>query len=204
VRVPIFPLPLVALPDEAVPLHIFEDRYKVLMEACGAGREEASEPFAIFWAGREGVAPIGTLVRVRQVLRRFDDGRMDIIVVGEGRVQLKRVISTRPYLVAEVEPVTDLCEDPDRDLEAAAVGVASRLVGLLQDDADLDGLAGASAFQLAAATRVESDLRLELLASRSERERLRVLTVRLARALAVLEGPGSQPSRTELGSALVN
>ena len=65
---PLFPLPLVALPSEQVPLHIFEERYKTMIGEC----LESSAEFGIVWLSDDELKGIGCAVQVDRVLERFD------------------------------------------------------------------------------------------------------------------------------------
>ncbi len=80
----LFPLPLVLLPSEHVPLHIFEERYKDLIGEC---LEDDSE-FGLVFADEVGIREIGTRAAVLEVLTRFEDGRMNIVIEGRDRFRL--------------------------------------------------------------------------------------------------------------------
>src|SRR4051812_2094210 len=83
---PLFPLGMVAVPHEVVPLHIFEDRYKAMIdEVLGAGRE-----FGLVWAADDGLKANGCAMEVTEVLERHEDGRIDILTRG-----------TRPFRIVE-------------------------------------------------------------------------------------------------------
>src|SRR3954447_22924568 len=73
-ELPLFPLPLVALPTELVPLHIFEERYKTMIGEC---LERESE-FGIVWLSDEGLKATGCACVVERVLERMPDGRLHI------------------------------------------------------------------------------------------------------------------------------
>ena len=75
---PLFPLGLVALPSELVPLHIFEERYKTMMARV---LEEEGE-FGIVWVSDEGVRPIGCACEIAEVLERMPDGRLNLVARG--------------------------------------------------------------------------------------------------------------------------
>jgi len=75
---PLFPLPIVLLPSEVVPLHIFEDRYKAMVAHC---LDERSE-FGIVWLADDGLKEIGCTAQIAEVLERAPDGRMNILVRG--------------------------------------------------------------------------------------------------------------------------
>ncbi len=112
---PIFPLPLVLMPNELVPLHIFEDRYqKMLADVASAGDMFGIvyfEPVESF-IDRPVVGSIGCLAEVRD-RDTMADGRSNIVVLGTTRFQLSEYADTdEPYLVAEVEFFEDAEEDP--------------------------------------------------------------------------------------------
>ena len=77
-RFPLFPLGLVLLPGEVVPLHIFEERYKLMIGEC---LDEERE-FGIVWLSDDGLKEIGCAARIRRVIDRMEDGRMNILVEG--------------------------------------------------------------------------------------------------------------------------
>src|SRR5438105_13882336 len=83
---PLFPLAMVALPNEVVPLHIYEERFKTMMEACLASGGE----FGIVWLGDDGLRPIGCACEITEVLERTDDGRLNLVTRG-----------TRPFRIVE-------------------------------------------------------------------------------------------------------
>ena len=87
-ELPIFELPLVLLPGEQVPLHIFEDRYKRMVGTA----LEHGEPFGIVLRDDEGARSVGCTARIDDVIERFDDGRMNILVSGDGAVQGDRPV----------------------------------------------------------------------------------------------------------------
>src|SRR2546423_13718914 len=99
-RLPLFPLGLVLLPTEAVPLHIFEDRYKRMIGEC---LDEESE-FGIVWLSDDGLREVGCTARITQVLARFDDGRMNILVAGDRPFRLLRRIEELADPAGRVRP----------------------------------------------------------------------------------------------------
>src|SRR5687767_5982011 len=112
-ELPIFELPVVILPGELLPLHIFEDRYKRMIGHC----LESEEPFGIVFRDDEGTAHrIGCTARVTEVLERFDDGRLNIVVTGEQPFRVLERFEEADYPAGEVEPIDregDLSEDPE-------------------------------------------------------------------------------------------
>jgi hypothetical protein len=116
-ELPLFPLHTVLCPGIALPLHIFEDRYRALVRDC----VEGAAPFGIVLIrdGREvgggsiSFSAIGTLAEIREA-RRHPDGRYDLLVVGTKRFAITDVTTDRePYLVAEATVIDDEIGDED-------------------------------------------------------------------------------------------
>src|SRR4029079_7905099 len=80
----LFPLGIVLLPTEQVPLHIFEPRYRELIAEC----LEGEQPFGLVYADDDGLRRTGTLASVVEVVERFEDGRLNIVVEGGDRFRL--------------------------------------------------------------------------------------------------------------------
>ena len=98
---PLFPLGLVLYPGEAIPLHIFEERYRDLVRYC----LETDEPFGIVCMQEDEMARVGCTARIDRVLQRYEDGRLDIVAVGEERFRIEEVTQERLYLTAQVESI---------------------------------------------------------------------------------------------------
>ena len=97
-RLPLFPLGIVVYPEEPVPLHIFEPRYRAMVKMC----IEQDRPFGIVYASEDEIADVGCTARVRRILNRYEDGRLDIVVSGEVRFRIVEVFRDQPYLTADV------------------------------------------------------------------------------------------------------
>jgi Lon protease-like protein len=97
--IPIFPLGLVLLPQMTVPLHIFEDRYKQMTKACLAH----DKVFGIVYFNGKQFETKGCTARILKILKRYEDGRLDIITKGENRFSIKEMFGEKPYLEARVE-----------------------------------------------------------------------------------------------------
>jgi hypothetical protein len=137
---PLFPLHTVLCPGIALPLHIFEPRYRAMVRHC----LQTDEPFGVVWIreGREvgsgelSVAAVGTVAQIREADRRVD-GRYDLIAVGTGRFRIEEVFTDRaPYLVARAEPMADLITDERRALRLART-VTRRFVRYVDEVRDL-------------------------------------------------------------------
>src|SRR5258708_39552270 len=95
---PLFPLGIVALPTESVPLHIFEDRYRKMIERClQAELGSLERSFGILWLSDEELKPIGCACEVEQVLERMDDGRVNILARGTQPFRLVERQGDLPY-----------------------------------------------------------------------------------------------------------
>ena len=135
--IPLFPLGIVALPGVPTPLHIFEERYKEMIGRC---LEENLE-FGIIWFNGEQMRSAGTSVRIEEVVKRYEDGRMDILTRGYRRFQVLEIIENRAYLEGQVRYFED---DPDpltdelARLTEKGAAVYQELVGLLSADAAID------------------------------------------------------------------
>jgi Lon protease-like protein len=177
----LFPLPVVLLPGERMPLHVFEERYKELIGLC----LDEERDFGLVLADDDGLREVGTRAAVVAVLERFDDGRMNVVVEGRERFRLVELTSGSAFSTGRVEALGD--EDaaaPADDAEAAQAALrrVAELAGHEQR------AAGSSAFELAARVELEPSLKQQLLELRSERERLRLLTRILKEAARALEG----------------
>ena len=131
-RLPLFPLGLVLLPGEPVPLHIFEPRYKEMVRLCLDG----DRPFGIVYASESRLAGVGCTARIERVAARYDDGRLDIVAVGEARFAVDEIHRDLEFLSADVRPVED--DDPADDLRARRTAIARhlKLLELAGEDPD--------------------------------------------------------------------
>jgi Lon protease-like protein len=175
---PLFPLAIVALPHELVPLHIFEDRYRTMIGEC----LERGTEFGIVWAGDEGVRPIGCAMEITDVLERMDDGRMNILTRGTRPFRIVDERHDLAYPAGTVEFLTDKSEQPDAKTQSAAHEAYGALVAHATDrEPDADELDALSAYQMAATVDFGLEAKQGLLDLRSENARLRLVT-RLFRA----------------------
>lgn len=112
-RLPLFPLQVVLLPGELLPLHIFEERYKLMIGEC----MEGDRPFGVVMVEPRGIRKVGCTARIVQLIEKFPDGRMNILTQGESRFTIVRTYDGRPYLEADVDPFEDKPgEGPSEDL----------------------------------------------------------------------------------------
>jgi Lon protease-like protein len=119
---PLFPLQVVLLPEEILPLHIFEERYKQMINEC----LDHGGPFGIVLAEGNGIRNIGCVAQVRNVLERFPDGRLDIMTQGKERFRILQAHQELPYLTADVEYFDDPTEsEPSPDLAELIIATIS-------------------------------------------------------------------------------
>jgi Lon protease-like protein len=187
---PLFPLGIVALPQESIPLHIFEDRYRRMIERCLAAEEGAFEQeFGIVWLSEEELKPIGCACEIDQVIERLDDGRLNILVRGTRPFRLLERQDDLPFPAGVVEFLHD--EDPEA-LDREAAGAAHELYRELvreATDRELEGpeLDRLDAYSMAATVEFAVEAKQELLELRSENARLRLLALLLQSALERLD-----------------
>ena len=107
---PMFPLGTVLFPTMLLPLHVFEPRYRALVDDCVAGDgefgvtliERGSEV-----GGGDVRTDVGTVARIVQV-ERFEDGRFAVAAVGTRRIRVERWLADDPYPRAEVRDWDDV------------------------------------------------------------------------------------------------
>jgi Lon protease-like protein len=175
---PLFPLGLVALPTEIVPLHIFEERYKTMIGECLAGERE----FGIVWLSDQGLQENGCACRVERVLEQLEDGRMNIITRGTRPFRVLERQAHLPYPAAVIEFLHD-DEDPvdERLLKEARAAYAELVRRATDGEPDAGELAEMGAYSMAATVDFGLEAKQGLLDLRSENARLRLVT-RLFRA----------------------
>lgn len=179
---PLFPLDVVLFPEMVLPLHIFEERYKEMIGQCLQG----NSPFGVLYSHDDSVETIGCTAEISQVIKRYPDGRLDLVAVGRKRFQVSFFDSEKAYLRASIELLPDSMSgrEPSQELARQALDLyaqASRLMG--EDDPEefspqssLQGLA----FKLASSLRLQNEIRQRILEARSEDQRLEELAEHLS------------------------
>jgi Lon protease-like protein len=202
-EIPIFELPLAILPGELVPLHIFEERYKRMIGHC----LDAEEPFGIvFRDDEQGARRIGCTARVTEVLERFDDGRLDIIVTGEQPFRVLDRFEAADYPAGEIERIDHAAEAEEADPEAADIArdafveLVERVSGSEPDD---DDLARGDAYSIAARVELPAETKQELLELRSEPDRMRVLGAALRALVDAVERSREIAERARMNGKVI-
>jgi len=187
---PLFPLELVLLPEEPLPLHIFEDRYREMIGEClraqasGFGRQD----FGVVLAKGEEISNVGCTAQVVSLTRKYDDGRMDILTVGKRRFEILLTNEEKSYLRASVEFFDDEGSDTPGDTEAEnAIRLFQEVMRKLHQVPDMPVRLLQPyrylSFRLAAALPLALEFKQQLLSLRNEPERLQHV-VRSMRQLA--------------------
>ena len=180
---PIFPLPLVLLPTELAPLHIFEERYKRMINLC---IEDATE-FGIVWLGNSGLAEVGCTAHITELIDRMDDGRMNIVVRGGKPFRLLRRVDELPYPAGDIEMLDDEQIATESHAEAVRSSYAEVVEKATDERPTDEDLAGMDAYGMAATIELEPALKQKLLDSRSEDERLEIVEDLFTKAVERLE-----------------
>ena len=179
----LFPLGIVLLPSEQIPLHIFEDRYQELIGECLRENRE----FGLVFADEEGLREVGTRAAVTEVLDRFEDGRLNIVAEGRDRFRLLELTHGRAFQTAIVEELAD-------DADAADPADTKRAIELFQQLVELTGAevqeprldVAQLSFELAGRFEFAPELKQRLLQLTSERRRMKLLAELLSGAAAAV------------------
>jgi Lon protease-like protein len=198
VEIPLFPLPsLVLFPHAAVPLHIFEERYKLMINTC-IDRNEAFGLVLLRGDGEEETAEmihrVGVVARIVQV-ERLDEGRMNVICVGEARFRIQRFSQQSPYWKASV----DLFPEEDTGLRDASLfdrvaeayqkvlEMTARLTGMEYSEATIPETPTELSFLVSYILEIDAEQKQDLLEMTSTSERMQALMVHLQEAIRRLE-----------------
>lgn len=125
-RIPLFPLGIVLYPGEQTLLHIYEPRYREMVAYC----LKQEEPFGIVWTHNGKVAEVGCTAQIDRVLRRYDDGRLDIQVTGHERFYMREAFNDRPYLMVDPAFFDEPLEIPTHYLQQRVIAQHMRLLEL--------------------------------------------------------------------------
>ncbi len=177
IALPLFPLPVVLFPDSALPLHIFEERYRILIVECITEQSE----FGINLVHEGKISEIGCTAVVEKLVKKYDDGKMDIVVRGKRRYRLLRVKSeSRPYMVGDVEYLELERGSVDHKLAQETIRLHNTVIDLVHNDANrqlpIDSAVTGVSFVLAQKSGMDLLQRQHLLELTSENDRLELLS----------------------------
>lgn len=178
---PLFPLPLALFPGTPQLLHVFEPRYRQLVEDCMAGERRFG--LSCLGAGRSDPEPgdVGCVARIVSH-QALPDGRSNLLTNGESRFEITALVPTdRLYRVAHVQAFDDDPADPAglADLAREAWTAFRALAALLNADPMPPAVAPADprdvSFAVAGALEMDVEIKERLLRTRSTGDRLRRL-----------------------------
>ncbi|TCJ19696.1 hypothetical protein E0L93_04105 [Rubrobacter taiwanensis] len=186
--IPLFPLNVVLMPGTPLPLHIFEERYKQMVNEC----LETGSEFGMVLSDESGTREVGCTARIVELVQRFEDGRMLILVEGSRRFRLRNILSgRRPYYVGEVEYLAE--ETPGDEVTGLAeecIALLERVVEIATEgevDIEVEPPYRNLSFAIAGRIEFETEVRQQILELPSERERLEKLKQLLTEAADRLE-----------------
>ena len=178
-ELPLFELPVVLLPGEHLPLHVFEPRYRAMI----GHSLRTGEPFGIVYRGEDsGPATVGCTAEVTEVIERFDDGRLNILVTGGVAFNVIERFEAPEWPAGTVELINPADEPLERDpgaAERARAAFDELAREAAEDPGEVAEAGEGDAFELAGRITLPPETKQKLLETRSEAERIRTL----ARAL---------------------
>lgn len=190
-EIPLFPLNVVLMPGTPLPLHIFEERYKQMVNEC----LESGEEFGMVLSDEAGTREVGCTASISGLVNRYDDGRLVILVEGSQRFKLNNILSGntagKPYYVGEIEYLQD--EEATEDLSALAeenIALLERVVEAATEgsvDIEVEPPYRNLSFGIAGRIEFELETRQELLEITTEKGRLVRLKELLSEAADRLE-----------------
>jgi ATP-dependent Lon protease len=183
-ELPLFPLDNVVLfPFKRLPIHIFEDRYKQMINTCLDDETE----FGIVWGNDDDFREVGSAALVTDLVTRFSDGRMNVITQGTRRFRVLERLDIHPYITGIVEEVDDEPEMPDLALSGQVQDLYREALKLSlgwfkpkkEEDVDLSELS----YVVAASLNLPLPEQQTILEMRSVNGRLEAISKILAEAL---------------------
>ena len=167
----LFPLDVVLFPGASLPLHIFEPRYKEMVNEC-LGQKR---PFGMVRANKNALAEIGCTAVILNISKKYEDGRLDIVTEGKQRFEIVQLSQERSFLQGEVLYFED---EPGQvaatDLETV-VQLHEQLLEILGQNVTIDRQHPQISFHLAHELPVDLDFKQALLEMKSEVERVETL-----------------------------
>ena len=187
IEVPLFPLPnLVLFPSVRLPLHIFEERYKTMVNGC----VDNEIPFGIVLLTGEtetasSISKVGVLAEISQV-ERLDDGRMNIVTEGVERIRILQLLEPSPFWRGIVEPLDD-GDEPETIVEELRVEAVELYVAAYRKGVKLTGARPAELAVPASASELSFLIAYVLDMDRAEKQRLLEMTSVRDRLVALID-----------------
>jgi Lon protease-like protein len=184
----IFPLNIVLFPESAYPLHIFEDRYKLLINKAFNEKIE----FGVNYINKQGISHVGCSALVSDIIQNYPDGRMDILIAGIQRYRILHFSDGKtPYYSAEIDFFTDDNEILDDISLIECIDVFNQIAENINtvkiDKIKFNELkTNNPSFFIAQKSGMTPDQRQKLLEIRSENSRLNNLINHLRKLLPIV------------------
>jgi Lon protease-like protein len=169
---PLFPLEIVVFPGAPLPLHIFEPRYKEMIGECLS----QERPFGMVRAKENALSAIGCSARIIDVIKKYEDGRMDIAAEGAQRFEIIQVNQERSFFQAEVAFFDDEPSVVSKSAADTIVQLHEQLFAVMGQTVEVDRDAAFLSYRLAQDLPVDLDFKQTLLEMKSEAERVEILT----------------------------
>jgi Lon protease-like protein len=174
--IPLFPLGVVLLPRMVLPLHIFEERYKLMINDC----LEQDKEFGVVYFDDNEIREKGCATKIMKVAKRYDDGRLDIVTRGGNRFVIKDIIDEKPYLQARVVYFDDATEKSTLELQSLikeGINLLQQWESLTGKETDYNLVSGLNAkvvsFLIAYSDGFTADEKQRFLEMTSTRERIK-------------------------------
>ncbi len=168
---PLFPLEIVLVPGVPLPLHIFEPRYKEMIGEC----LEQKRPFGMVRIKENALASVGCSATILNVIKKYDDGRLDIAAEGEQRFEIVQLNQERSFPQGEVTYFNDEPSTVGKGQNEAVIQLHEQLFAVLGQNVEVERAADSLSFHLANELPVDLDFKQTLLEMKSEAERIETL-----------------------------
>jgi Lon protease-like protein len=169
---PLFPLEIVVFPGAPLPLHIFEPRYKEMIGECLS----QNRAFGMVRAKENALSAIGCSASIIEVIKKYEDGRLDIAAEGTQRFEIIQVNQERSFLQAEVAFFEDEPSTLSKNAADTVIQLHEQLIAVMGQTIEVERDAAYLSFRLAQDLPVDLDFKQTLLEIKSEAERIELLT----------------------------
>jgi Lon protease-like protein len=167
----LFPLDVVLFPGAPMPLHIFEPRYRELISECMAEKKT----FGMVRTRESALAEVGCTAAILNVVKRYDDGRFDIVIQGRQRFEIEELNQERSFLRGEVIFFEDEPSQVSKTDTETVIQLHQQLFDVLGQHVEFEKKYDSLSFQLAHELPVDMDFKQSILEMKSEAERIETL-----------------------------
>ena len=169
IKIPLFPINISILPEEKVPLHIFEDRYKKMINRCLINKTS----FGIIYKNKEKLHDIGTKVKIIKVYKKYDDGRYDLLVEGQKRFKVLNFIKNRSLWQGVIQHFNEGYNKIDKIKFSKTLDKYLKLLLTLDIDHDIQSeINKTKSFDFTKNILIPTDIKQEFLELINEEERI--------------------------------